>query len=277
MTSRVTVIIPTRDRPDYLRISLLSVLTSVAEAARVGIETRVLVVDDASVTDSTRDVALDLGVDYHRIDVHDGRNNPASAIALGVGLVTSEFLSVFGDDDLMLPRFIVGHVEALEKGFDVCATAFVQTDAELRAQREVVLPEANLGDLLVGRITVNDGAMTRAALVQQLTWDPAMDQEIFYPIWLELLYRGARFTKLDEPTFLYRRHSANVSDQLDERDVEQRRGIRERYVALVVARDGAIPLPTPRPNPTERAPRPASPPRRLLRRMRAAARIQRPL
>lgn len=236
--------IPTRERPGYLRASLHSVLASAAEAALAGAAIRVLVIDDASPTDSTRRVAEELGVDYGRIPTHDGRANPAAAIAYGMSLVDSRFFSVFGDDDIMLPRFIPAHLEALEAGADVCTTAYVKTDAELRPTREVILPEARLGDLLAGRITVNDGAMTRHELVRDLTWDADLEQVIFYPIWLELLYRDARFTRLTEPTFLYRRHSENVSDQLGERDAATRKSIRDRYRELILQRDGMLPEPT---------------------------------
>ncbi len=241
----VTIVVPTRERPDYLRPSLHSILASVAEAALAGVRSRVLVVDDASPTDSTKRLADELGVDYHRIDVHDGRNNPASAIAQGLALVNSRYYSVFGDDDIMLTRFIPAHVQALEAGNDVCSTAFTRTDAFLRPTREIVPPEANLGDLLVGRMTINDGAMTRTEVVHGLTWDPDLEQVIFYPIWLELLYRGVRFTRLTEPTFLYRRHAENVSDSLGERDASQRDAVQERYRQLVLERDGSIPPPTP--------------------------------
>jgi glycosyltransferase involved in cell wall biosynthesis len=240
----VTIVIPTRERPDYLRATLHSVLASAAEARIQGVETRVLVVDDASPSESTSLLARELGVDYHRITVHDGRNNPATAIATGVGLVESRYYSVFGDDDIMLPRFIGAQVTALEAGHDVCTASYIRTDADLRTVREVILPDPVLGDLLAGQITINDGAMTRTELVRGLPWDPSLGQVIFYPIWLELLFRGSRFTRLVEPLFLYRRHTRNISDRLDDHDALLRAEIRDRYMAATLARDGAIPGPT---------------------------------
>jgi glycosyltransferase involved in cell wall biosynthesis len=276
----VTVVIPTRERPDYLRVTLHSILASAAEAAVQGVTTRILVVDDASPTDSTLRLASELGVDYHRISVHDGRNNPASAIAKGVSLVESRFYSVFGDDDVMLPRFIGAHVAALDAGYDVCTTAFVRTDADLRPIREVTLPDAQIGDLLAGRITINDGAMTRTELVRDLPWDPDLEQVIFYPIWLELLFRGARFARLSEPLFLYRRHDGNVSDQLNEHDAELRTRVREQYRELVLGRDGVVPEPTrsvPASPTISPKPAAASPSlRRLAGRLRMRIRRQRP-
>jgi len=269
----VTVIIPTRERPELLRTTLHSILTSATEAERHGITTRVLVVDDASSTDGTRRLAKELSVDYARIDIHNGRNNPAAAIAKGVGLVDSEFFTIFGDDDIMLPRFIGAHMAALAQGYDVCASAYLWTDDALRTVRDVRLPEANIGDLLAGRITINDGAMTRVELVRDMVWDPTLDQVILYPIWLGLLYGGARFTRLDEPTFLYRRHQTNVSDRRDPTDAGKRQAVQEQYRELVLARDGTIPppLPVPQAAAAQRRTRPIFW-RRVLRRLRASAR-----
>ncbi len=56
MTADVTVIVATHDRADWLAISLRSIQTSAAFARLRSIETRILVVDDASPGDATRDV-----------------------------------------------------------------------------------------------------------------------------------------------------------------------------------------------------------------------------
>lgn len=276
----VTIVVPTRERPEFLRATLHSILASAAEARRGGTTTRILVVDDASPTHSTERLAAELGVDYHRIAVHDGRNNPATAIATGVGLVESPFYSLFGDDDIMLPRFIGAHVAALAAGHDVCSTSFIQTDADLTPVREVLLPEATLGDLLAGKVTINDGAMTRTELTRDLEWDRSLDQVILYPIWLELLFRGARFARLTEPSFLYRRHDGNVSDQLGAEDAAQRERVRQAFRERVIARDGAVPEPSAPPGPPAAAsrpagvnPRPSVPSwRRLVRRLRSSLR-----
>lgn len=273
----VTIVVPTRERPEFLRATLHSILASAAEAGRRGTTTRILVVDDASPTDSTERLAAELGVDYHRIAVHDGRNNPATAIATGVGLVESPFYSIFGDDDIMLPRFIGVHLAALAEGHDVCSTSFIRTDSELKPIREVILPEATLGDLLAGKVTINDGAMTRTELTRDLPWDPSLDQVILYPIWLELLFRGSRFVRLTEPSFLYRRHDGNVSDELGPDDASQRERVRQHFRERVSSRDGTIPKPTspPQPAPVLSPPGRVSPPRpvptwrRLARRLRS--------
>lgn len=263
----VTIVIPTRDRPAFLRAAIHSVLTSAAEAMMAGISTRVLVIDDGSTTSATQRVCAELGVDYDRLDVHVGADDPASAIVRGIALVDSTWFSLFGDDDIMLPRFIPAHVAALRAGADVCATGYRVTDAELRTIDEVILPEASLGDLLVGTVTINDGAMTRTDLAQSLTWDAALEKQILFPIWLGLLYSGARFTRLTEPSFLYRRHTTNISGSRSRADLARRLEIAEPFRVKVLGRDGFLPLPTRPPSLVEL-------PRRPLWR-RAAGRIRR--
>lgn len=208
-----------------------------------GIGVRVLVVDDASPTGSTREVAKQLEVSYVRLEVHDGRSNPAMAICHGVSLVDTEYYSIFGDDDIMLPRFVRLHVERLDEGFDVCTGSYQLVDGDLAPLRDQILPEPHLGDLLAGKIMINDGAMTRTELAQQMEWDPTLDQVVLYPVWLGLLSSGARTTRLTEPTWLYRRHERNISRGIDANDAAQRRSVRDRFAALLLDREGRLPEP----------------------------------
>lgn len=84
----VTVIVPTRHRPQYVRVAVLSILASAAELAlTTPVRTRVLICDDAPDNDDTKDLARQLGVDYARVHEHDGRADPGAAIALGVSRV----------------------------------------------------------------------------------------------------------------------------------------------------------------------------------------------
>ena len=247
MTTDVTIVIPTRERVRYLRVALHSVLASAAEASLQGITTRVLVVDDASPTDATARLCEELGVDSIGSRFTAANFNPAAAIVLGVSLVQSTWYSLFGDDDVMLPRFIPAQVAALRAGADVCTASFLRTSADLVTTREVILPEPALGDFLANAVTINDGAMTRTDLIRDLRWDASLAQQLLMPVWMELLYRGARFTRLTEPMFLYRRHDGNISNHVSVEEWATRQPIVDHYRAMVLERDGFIPEPTARP------------------------------
>ena len=255
-----TIVIPTRDRPGMLRTTLHSVLAAVAEARPHGYETSVLVVDDASPSPATKDLCAELEVGYARIEVHDGRMNPASAICLGVSLVRTEFYSLFGDDDIMLATFVRLHMDRLAEGFDLVSGSFEMVDADLGSPRRRLLPPPHAGDMLEGKIMVNDGAMVRTSLAQPLTWDPTLGQQVLYPVWLRVLAGGARATTLNEVTWLYRRHGTNISLNLGEADVADRARVQRDFRKEWAARGLSLPEPTVPPTPTPLPTAPPTPP-----------------
>jgi len=272
MSADVTIIVATYDRPDWLAVSLGSIRTSAAFARLRGIEARILVVDDGSPGEATREVAEALRVEYVRNPLNDGRANPVAARMLGLATVDSPYYAFFDDDDVMLPRWVRLHVEAMERGIDVCSSAYVWTDADLVPTRTHIPDVATMGDLLAGRVSVNTHSLVRTAAAREAPWDPDLENEYEYQVWLDLMFRGRRFDRLTEPTYLHRQHASNISQltERDPRDAELRRLVIERYRARVLERDGAIPAPTPRPE----RPRPAPLPRPSLAR-RAARRLRR--
>jgi glycosyltransferase involved in cell wall biosynthesis len=269
ITPDVTIIVTTFDRASMLDVSLHSILASAAVGRQAGIRTRVLVVDDGSPNDETRTVAERLGVDYLRIPENSGRGSPSFGRVAGLREVDSPFHAFFDDDDVMLPRWIPSHVEALHAGADVCSTAFWRTDADFRITKEIRPDLATLGYLLSGRNPINDQSLIRRSALAGIEWEPELDNVMVLPVWLELAFRGSTFRRLDEPTFLHRRHDQNTSDHLDSTDASVRRSVIERYKARVLARDGKLPEPTPR---AARPPSPARPRRPLWRRAVSAAR-----
>ena len=228
----ITMIIPTRHRPHLLEPTLLSLLTARAEAKQRGLcDVRLLVVDDAPDNDSTRQLVAETPhADYLRIDEHDGRADPGAAIKLGVAQVDTEYQSLFGDDEIALPRHFVAAAELIREGFDVVSSSFRLVDASLRETKTVVLPPSGLGDLLVGRMRINDGSFVRHALVRDMEWDVSLEGQMLVPIWARLLVDERKFAVVQEPTWLYRRHHANISHEAwKPRDV----ALRARAKAIV--------------------------------------------
>ncbi len=248
----VTIIVTTFNRPEWLAVSVFSILSSAANASRSGITTRILVVDDGSEGSGTRDVAARAGVDYLRIAANSGRATPSFGRVAGLQVADSPFVAFFDDDDAMLPRWIPLHVARLREGHDVCSTAFWRTDSELLPTRLVSLPAVTFGDLLDGRFAVNDGSLMRRSALDGSNLDPELENVMLADLWLDMAFRGCAFTRLDEATFLYRRHGTNSSDHLTALDAETRRAVLARHRQRVIARDGSLPAPTPRPAPPPR-------------------------
>lgn len=252
----LTVIVPTRERPGLLKETVESIVASGRAASdKLGATVRVLVVDDASPTESTREAVAALSaavaaagpavsVDYARVEVHDGRKDPGAAIALGVSLAASRYLTIFGDDDIMLPEHITLHLRNMRGGADVSAASYYITDGQLNRQYAKRRRAAHLGDLLIGRIDVNDGAFVRTELIQAVELDPALLAQMLYPVWATLLIDGRKFVYSRTPSFLYRRHDANISSvNKDAEDSALRASLQEKYQALASEKLGAVPEP----------------------------------
>lgn len=101
--ARVSVIIPTFNRPDLLP-------RSVESALRAGSDVEVVVVDDASV-DKTASVCAKLqGIKHVRLDSNRG---VAGARNAGLRVSSSEFVSFLDDDDLRLPNSLDAQIDLL--------------------------------------------------------------------------------------------------------------------------------------------------------------------
>ncbi|MGH9021595.1 MAG: glycosyltransferase family 2 protein, partial [Acidimicrobiia bacterium] len=234
MITDVTVVIATHDRPDWLATCIRGVQLSAEVARSRDISTRILVVDDGSHDDRSRRVCDALAVSYLRNPFPDGRNDPSAARVFGLEHVDSEAHVFFDDDDVMLPRFLSLHGEALHEDYDIAYSPFWVTDADLRAVRCQRHLPVRLGDLLADHCMVNDHCMVRTAVARDV-WDPTLEKAMPFGAWLELAFRGRSFVQLREPTYLYRRHSANMSTSAatDPRMVQLRTQLLERYAALV--------------------------------------------
>lgn len=243
MPGTLTVLIPTRNRAEYLGTALASINAAGEEARRArGITTTAFVVDDVSDDDgATRRVAERWGARYHRILQHDGRHDPGVAIATGVSMIDSDLYSLLGDDDALLPGGVVTVTDMIDEGADVVSPSYLLADACLRPTKEVLLPEATLGDLARGYSLVTDGSTVRTELVRDLTWDVSLKGMMLLPLWVRLMLDGRVFARTDVPTWLYRRHDDNISDQWSESDREIRSRVVAELQALVVAELGHLP------------------------------------
>ena len=103
--SRVSVIIPTHNRPALL-------VRAVSSALRAGTNVEVILVDDASV-DATAAVCRGLqNVTYIRLQRRQG---VAGARNVGILASTGEFISFLDDDDVRLPGSLDLQVDLLEQ------------------------------------------------------------------------------------------------------------------------------------------------------------------
>src|SRR5690606_14152834 len=98
---RISVVVPTRDRPDYLRQALASIRAH--ESPEFTFE---ILVGDNGADSRTRDVAAEFGAKHLPV------SRPGAGAARNAGLTaaTGEFIAFLDDDDVWLDSHIRPHM-----------------------------------------------------------------------------------------------------------------------------------------------------------------------
>ena len=129
---KVSVIIPTHSRPQLL-------LRAVESARAAGMNTEIIVVDDAS-SDDTAIVCRNLtGIKYIRLERNQG---VAGARNVGILESTGEYIAFLDDDDRRLPGSLDLQLKALKENPDAafCCGAMVMADQDSQPTGEVICP-----------------------------------------------------------------------------------------------------------------------------------------
>lgn len=225
MTTDVTIVVATYNRPEYLLVELHSLLASAAMVPSVS--TRIVVVDDASETMAAKAIAKRLGVDYIR---HPENRGVGPTLATGFEAVDSPLYALWGDDDYFLPRFLPLHLAKIAEGLDVVAGSYLRTDADLRPRGQpVILPVTTFADLMRGDVRCNDGALVRRDSIGEIRFRPENKHLMMMTFWLAMAAGGRTFGVVEEPTWLYRRHDSNLSNRPERKEVAKRRAIAAEY------------------------------------------------
>ena len=205
LTPKVSVLIPTYNRADLLRLTLDSVV------AQTYPNLEVIVIDDGS-TDDTAQVIASFGERVHCIQqVNQG---PDAAIANAFTLSTGEYINFMDHDDLMMPTKIERQVAILNKDQSVglvhCGYEHIDENGRL-LQKAFVLPETNVLSNLIGGNFIWSGAplirrtcLNDVGLFDESIWCSDWD------LWLRIAVAGYGFHCVQESLGAYRILSYSV-------------------------------------------------------------------
>lgn len=104
--TRVSVIVPTRDRPHLLR----GALQSIRDLEGDDLEFEIFVGDNGSVP-GAREVSEEFGATY----LYTETNGCAAARNLGLARATGEFIAFLDDDDIWMPGAVRPHIEMMRE------------------------------------------------------------------------------------------------------------------------------------------------------------------
>jgi glycosyltransferase involved in cell wall biosynthesis len=219
--ARVTVAIPTFERPDLLSESLASVLGQTLREIEV-------VVSDNGRQPETEAVVASFGdprVTYSPLEENIG---PFGNVTRCLRLGTAPYIAILHDDDLLMPTSLERRLARLEgdPSLSVVHTAHSVIDGAGRVLRPDVnwsLADADwkMDGATFLRRSVTSGvlfhlstALSRRDVVENEAFDPAAGGYCDLAVWLRVAQRGARFAYINEPLSAIREHAASDSTRL---------------------------------------------------------------
>lgn len=212
---RVSVIIPTYNRPEYLRQAVESVL------AQTYVDFEVIVVDDGS-TDNTAEVMATF--DDRRVHYIFQQNAKLSAARnRGMKAARGEFIALLDDDDLFLPHKLAAQVTFLDSHPEVGLVAggtqvitaegtFVRTVEPWHRAPELTLD-----------VCLDTALLTPSAVIFHRRWLDALDEWFDVEMgraedldfWIRLVWAGCRMAWLPEIVTAYRQHPDSTQQDPD--------------------------------------------------------------
>ena len=205
----VSVIIPTRNRPNYLQ----QAVESVYDQTYSNIE--IIIIDDGSDSEgaATKKVLLPYLSLSNFTYIYQRKTGVGTAVNRGLTLSQGEYIQRLDDDDRLLPEKVARSVELFQARPEVglVATGYYHIDAtgrRINTYRPHHCPEpAQLLNLLTRCISVCAGVMVRSLVHQKVgVYRNIKAQD--YEMWIRIS-KAFTVETIDHPLAEYRHHSGN--------------------------------------------------------------------
>lgn len=227
--TRVSAVIPTYNRPEFLRGAIESVL------AQRHVDVECVVVDDGSDTDYTEEVVEEYP-ETVRCLVHRTNRGLSAARNTGIEAADGEYVAFLDDDDRWAPDKLSEQVRALERSSDAglatCLLAAVSPDGDL-LRCEGSKPEGDLGTAILRRNVIGSPSRvvaTREALSTVGGFDESLPTKQDWDLYIRLCQEYG-VVCVDDHLCYRTIHESMSSDPADERDNNMR--VIEKHEELI--------------------------------------------
>ena len=205
----VSVIIPTRNRPNYLQQAVESV------RAQTYPNIEIIIIDDGSDSEgtATKKVLLPYLTLSNFTYIYQSRTGVGTAVNRGLILSQGEYIQRLDDDDRLLPEKVARSVELFQSCPEVglVATGYYHIDA-VGKQIHTCLPRrcpepARLLNMLMRCISACAGVMVRSLVHQKVGMYRNIKAQD-YEMWIRIS-KDFKVETIDRPLAEYRHHSGN--------------------------------------------------------------------
>jgi glycosyltransferase involved in cell wall biosynthesis len=211
MPPPVSFVIATYNRPDWLRLSMDSVLEQDYD------DLELLVVDDGS-TGETAEVLAEYESRYPRDRFRHARHEnmgQARTLNRGYEMTRGELIGYLPDDDLLLPGAVSMLAEALEDPAIVCAYGGWRIMEPQGGVIDTVRPiEYSPVEAYrrMDTVIAPGGLVRREPLLSTGGWDPGQYYMPDFLLWMKVGLAGP-VVRVDAPVASWRRHEGGLSEQ----------------------------------------------------------------
>ena len=243
----VSVVIPTRDRPEFLALTLCSVLW------QEGVETEILVVDDGQ-GPGTEALLNRLGNPRVRLLRNTGPPGVSGARNTGIAAAKGAWIAFLDDDDLWAPAKLASQLAAAKKtdvGWVYAGDVTVDEALQVRVGIPPASPERVVDELRQYNAVpagASNVAVRRDVLAAVGGFDPQLRTSEDWDLWLRLAATGLPAC-VPHPLVALRTHARMASRDVDRmlEDIEviaSRHGIpvdrarHQRWAAWTCLEDG---------------------------------------
>jgi glycosyltransferase involved in cell wall biosynthesis len=214
MLPRVSVIIPTHNRADFLRGALTSVLNQTYQ------DFETIVVDDAS-TDDTATVVASFNDERIRFLQHKANKGGSASRNTGILASKCDYIAFLDDDDEWLPDKLRRQMEILVASPPEVGGVYTGCLDVDKARGKVIRQRipTKRGDLSRELLTENCIGGTSSMLLKKVClqrvglFDESLPRSQDYDLWIRIS-REFLFECIQEPLFIYHVHGRKISTDL---------------------------------------------------------------
>lgn len=194
---RISVVITTFNRPDYLKLSLQSAIDQLYKAFEI------IIIDDNSTADYTDVLGSfkEKDIQYVKRDVSGGAN---VARNFGVSIANGDIVAFLDDDDVWLNNYLEKHVEQYSTGADAVLSGFkhLNNESVVRVNADKIVTKKSLlkGNTYCGM----SGFSCKRTLLLDNKFDESLPNGQDWDMYVRLFQKGIEFRNIPKPLFLYR-------------------------------------------------------------------------
>ena len=209
----VSVILPAYNCEKFIGQAIRSVLDQTFR------EFELIIVNDGS-TDKTEFVIL--AFDDPRIVYIRNQQNQGliSSLNRAINIAQGKYIARMDADDICNPERLAKQKELLDKHEDITLVAstidLIDENGEnagvWQLDRKTVSPEQIRKRMVYENCIAHPTVMIRTAVLKEFKYTPGQVNIEDYDLWLRLLSRGHKISKINEPLLLYRIHGSSITN-----------------------------------------------------------------